>query len=48
MQTDHDARLSQSSEVDSWVVKVSGQFRDILFLKNAIHKEMPSRVASSN
>ena len=36
--------LSESFKVDSQVVKVSGQSRDIL-LKNAIRKEMPSRVA---
>ena len=36
--------LSESFEVDSWIVKVSGQSRGFLF-KNAIHKEMPSRVA---
>ena len=38
------AGLSESFEVDSWVVKVSGQSRDILF-KKAIGKEMLSRVA---
>ena len=37
--------LSESFEVHSWVVKVNGQTRDIN-LKNAIHKEMPSRVTS--
>ena len=36
--------LSESFEVDGWVVKVSGQSRDIIF-KKAICKEMPSRVA---
>ena len=38
------AGLSERLEVDSSVVKVSGQSRDIL-LKNTIRKEMPSRVA---
>ena len=33
------AGLSESFEVDGWVVKVSSQSRDI-FLKNAIHKEI--------
>ena len=38
--------LSESFEVDGWVVKVSGQSRDILFLKkNTICKEMLSSVA---
>ena len=36
--------LSESFEVDGNVVKVSRQPRGILF-KNAIRKEMPSRVA---
>ena len=39
------AGLSESFEVDSWVVKVSGQ-SGIFYFKNTIHKEMPSRVAS--
>ena len=39
------AGLSESFEVDSWVVKVSGQSRDILF-KKAIGKEMLSRVVN--
>ena len=38
------AGLSESFEVDSWVVKVSSQSRDILF-QRAIRKEMLSRVA---
>ena len=38
--------LSESFEVDGWVIKVSGQSRDILF-KTAICKEMPSRVVAS-
>ena len=29
-----EAELSESFEVDSWVVKVSGQSRDILFKKH--------------
>ena len=33
MQPDHDAGLAQSFEVDSWVVNVSGQSKDILFKK---------------
>ena len=38
--------LSERIEVDCWVVKVSGQSRDILFKKTpSIKKEMPSRVA---
>ena len=42
-------RLSESFDVDSRVVKVSGQSRDLSFkIKNAIHKEMPSRVAGRN
>ena len=36
--------LSESFEVDRWVVKVSGESSDISF-KNAIRKEMLSRVA---
>ena len=36
--------LSESFELDSWGVKVSGQ-SGILYFKNAICKEMPSRVA---
>ena len=39
-----NCRLSESFEVDGWVVKVSGQSRDV-FLKNVICKEMASRVA---
>ena len=38
--------LSESFEIDGWVVKVSGQSRDNLILKKAIRKEMPNRVAS--
>ena len=37
------AGLTESFKEDCWVVKVGDQSRDIL--KNAIHKEMPSRVA---
>ena len=37
------AGLSENFKEDSWVVKASSQSRDIL--KNAIHKEMLSRVA---
>ena len=36
--------LSESFEVDGWVVKVSGQSMDILFQKHH-RKEMPSTVA---
>jgi len=37
--------LSESFEVEGWVVKVSSQSRDILF-EITTHKEMPSRGAS--
>ena len=40
----HQSGLSESFEVDGWVVEVSSQAWDI-YLKNAIHKEMLSRVA---
>ena len=36
--------LSESFEVDGWVVKVSGQ-SGMFYFKNTIYKEMPSRVA---
>ena len=39
--------LSERFEVDGWVIKVSGQSRDILF-KIAIHKEMRSRVKAAD